>query len=126
MQFADNAGPDQPVQLCSLTRAFVSRLVEAALTSTHNLCFEQKYEKYQNILSVNFQFLEVKFLVYFNRCVFVMDCTDAHAGLGLQCLLMAWGPENHMTALALAFDISKKGSGCYPTGEDKQQAVDNL
>ena len=25
-----------------------SMFVEAVLTSTHNLCFEQKYEKYQN------------------------------------------------------------------------------
>ena len=38
-------------------------LVEAVLTSTHNLCFEQKYEKYQNILSENFHFLVVKFSV---------------------------------------------------------------
>ena len=39
---------------------------------THNLCFEQKYEKYQNLLSENFQVLEVKFSVYLNRHVFVM------------------------------------------------------
>ena len=42
--------------------------------STHNLCFEQKYEKYQNFLSENFQFLEVKFSIYLNRRVFVMLC----------------------------------------------------
>ena len=40
--------------------------------STHNLCFEQKYEKYQNYLSENFHFLVVKFSVYLNRHVFVM------------------------------------------------------
>ena len=42
--------------------------------STHNLCFEQKYEKYQNFLSENFHFfsLVVKFSVYLNRHVFVM------------------------------------------------------
>ena len=40
--------------------------------STHNLYFKQKYEKYQNILSKNFQFLVVKFSVYLNRRVFVM------------------------------------------------------
>ena len=45
---------------------------EAVLTSTHNLCFEQKYEKYQKILSENFQFLVVKFSIYLNRRVFVM------------------------------------------------------
>ena len=37
-----------------------------------DLCFEQKYEKYQNFLSENFQFLEVKFSIYLNRYVFVM------------------------------------------------------
>ena len=41
--------------------------------STHNLCFEQKYEKYQIFLYENFQFLEVKFSIYLNRHVFVMS-----------------------------------------------------
>ena len=49
-----------------------NRLAEAVLTSTHNLCFEQKCEKYQSFLSENFQFLEVKFSIYLNRRVFVM------------------------------------------------------
>ena len=40
--------------------------------STHNLCFEQKYEKYQSFLSEIFQFLEVKFSIYLNRHVFIM------------------------------------------------------
>ena len=40
--------------------------------STHNLCFEQKYEKYKYFLSENFHFLVVKFSVYLNRQVFVM------------------------------------------------------
>ena len=40
--------------------------------STHNLCFEQNYEKYQIFLSENFQFLVVKFSVYLNRQVFVI------------------------------------------------------
>ena len=48
------------------------RTAEAVLTSTHNLCFEQKYEEYQNFLSENFHFLEVRFSVYLNRHVFVM------------------------------------------------------
>ena len=42
------------------------------LTSTHNLCFEQKYEKYRRFLSEIFQFLEMKFSMYLNRRVFVM------------------------------------------------------
>ena len=40
--------------------------------STHNLCFEQNYEKYQNCLSENLHLLVVKFSVYLNRRVFVM------------------------------------------------------
>ena len=51
-----------------------NRLAKAVLTSTHNLCFEQKYmyEKYQNFLSENFPSLVVKFSIYLNRRVFVM------------------------------------------------------
>ena len=45
---------------------------EAVLANTHNLCLQQKYEKYQIFLSENFQFLEMKFSIYLNRCVFVM------------------------------------------------------
>ena len=44
----------------------------AVLTSTHNLCFEQKYEKYLSFLSENFQFLEMKCSIYLHRHVFVM------------------------------------------------------
>ena len=46
------------------------------LTSTHNLCFEEKFEKYQNFLSDNFHFLEVKFSIYLNRLVCVMKCVN--------------------------------------------------
>ena len=41
--------------------------------STHNLCFEQKYEKYQNFYLKIFIFLVLKFSVYLNRLVFVME-----------------------------------------------------
>ena len=40
--------------------------------STHNLCFEQKYEKITEFFSENFRFLVVKFSVYLDRHVFVM------------------------------------------------------
>ena len=40
--------------------------------STHNLCFEKEYEKYQNLLPENFPFLVAKFSIYLNRRVFVM------------------------------------------------------
>ena len=42
-------------------------------TSTHNLCFEQNYVKYQNFFIWKFSFLVVKFPVYLNRYVFGMD-----------------------------------------------------
>ena len=41
--------------------------------STHNLCFEKQYEKYQNFSSENFPFLVVKFSIYLNRRGFVMN-----------------------------------------------------
>ena len=47
-------------------------LGEAVLTSTHNLYFEQKYEKYQSFLSENFLFLAVKISIYLTRRIFVM------------------------------------------------------
>ena len=50
-----------------------NRLGEAVLTSTHNLSFEQNYEKYQKFLSENFHVLVVKFSVYLNRHVFIMQ-----------------------------------------------------
>ena len=55
----------------------LNRLAKAVLTSTHNLCFEQKYEKYRRFLSENFQFLEMKFSMYLNRRVVVM-ISDPH------------------------------------------------
>ena len=51
---------------------FLFLLGEVVLTNTSNLCFEQKYEKYQTFLSKNFQFLVVKVSVYLNRLVFVI------------------------------------------------------
>ena len=50
-----------------------NRLGEAVLTSTHNLCFEQKRENISEFLSENYQFLVVKFSIYLNRRVFVMS-----------------------------------------------------
>ena len=53
-------------------QSMFKNIAEAVLTSTHNLCFEQKYEKYQRFLFENFHFLEVKFSIYLDRRVFVM------------------------------------------------------
>ena len=41
--------------------------------STHNLCFEQKYEKYRGFYLNFFLFLEMKSSIYLKRHVFVMD-----------------------------------------------------
>ena len=55
------------------------RIAEAVLTSTHNLCFEQKYEKSISFfLSESFQFLEVKFSIYLNMFVFYNKGTWIH------------------------------------------------
>ena len=45
---------------------------EAVLTSSHHLCFEKKYEEYQNFLSESFQVLVVKFSVNLNMRVFLI------------------------------------------------------
>ena len=44
----------------------------------HNLCFEQKYEKYQSFLPEKFHFLVVKFSIYLNRRVFVMNTQNLY------------------------------------------------
>ena len=41
--------------------------------SSHNICFWQKYEKYQNFYLKTFSFLVVKFSIYLNRHVFIMS-----------------------------------------------------
>ena len=46
-------------------------LIEAILTSTNNLCFEQKYEKISEFLSQNF--VVVKLSAYLNRFVLVVS-----------------------------------------------------
>ena len=49
--------------------------------STHNLCFVQKYEKYLSFFFENFQFLEMKFSIYLNRCVFVIKVKQTRLAL---------------------------------------------
>ena len=45
---------------------------EAVLTSIHNLCFEQKYEKYQNFCLKKIHILVANISIYLHRRVFVM------------------------------------------------------
>ena len=47
-----------------------NRLAEAVLTSTRNLCFDQKYEKISEFFSKSFQFFVVS--IYLNRRIFIM------------------------------------------------------
>ena len=59
-----------------------NHLTELVLTSTHNLCFEQKYENIRNVDLKIFLFLVVKFSIYLNRSVFVMySSLGVHAAL---------------------------------------------
>ena len=52
----------------------LNRLAEAVLTTTHNLCFEQEYEKISDFfLSEKLTILVLKFSIYLNRSVFVME-----------------------------------------------------
>ena len=66
---------------------FLLRQCMAALTSTHNLCFEHKYEKYPKFYLKNFIFLVVQFLVYFNRLVFIMRLPSRY-GKGHMCCFL--------------------------------------
>ena len=45
-------------------------LCEVVLTSTHNLRFEQKYEKYKSSLSENFQIFGGKIFYIFEQACF--------------------------------------------------------
>ena len=60
-------------------RLWVLVSFEAVLTSTHNLCFEQKCEKYQNIYLKICIFFCGKISIYMNRLVFVMRFCHALA-----------------------------------------------
>ena len=75
----------------------MSTHTEAVLTSTHNLCFEQKYEKYESFLSENFQFLEVKFFIHLNRPVFVMHvCVVGFSSCwGIKLIFWPKNPNNY-------------------------------
>ena len=62
------------------------------LTSTHNLCFEQEYETFQNFLSENFHFLVVKFSVYMylNKRIFVMQDGFTRDNFMTSCLFVCF------------------------------------
>ena len=84
--------------------------------STHNLCFEQKYEEDQNFLSESFPFLVVKFSVYLNRRVFVMvlNCGSSWTSSILFfffffffCLFQKYGGDN-----VLRLDIEDMSDHC--------------
>ena len=61
----------EPLHHCGYS---LEQLQQAVLTSTHNLYFEQKYEKYQSfyLKTFSFQFLVLKFSIYLKRFVFVL------------------------------------------------------
>ena len=61
----------------------LNRLIEAVLMSTHNLCFEQKYDKYQNFSSENFHFFGGKIFSIFDSACF----RNAYSNLNLSITL---------------------------------------
>ena len=66
-----------------IQKLYPSLPCKAVLTSTHNLCFEQKYQTFfRNCLSKNFIFFVVKFSIYLKRRVLVMYCV-LHVALHL-------------------------------------------
>ena len=67
--------------------------------STHNLCFEQKYEKYQNFYLKIFFFLALKFSVYLNRHVLVMfQCLSKAV---LHVCGISWASAKHCGIISL-------------------------
>ena len=77
---------------------------EAVLTNTHNLCFEQKYEKYQNFYLKIFIFLVVKFSIYLNRYVFVMIYLKT-AGRGQRKLIRVCGRLTGVCTICLCMPV---------------------
>ena len=61
----------------SLTSAQKPRLWVLVRTCTHNLCFEQKQEKYQHYSSKNVHFLQLRNLCILHEQVFVMKETGS-------------------------------------------------
>ena len=93
--------------------------------STHNLCFEQKSEKYQNFLFENFHFLVAKFSIYLNRRVFIMDskmilcacagCSEsAHFEQLGKHFWLGWNKENTTTFLAHIAKVSGRANLITP------------
>ena len=84
----------------------------------HNLCFEQKYEKYQSFSSQNFQFLEVKFSLYLNRRVFAMIWNFSYSVWGHQRTCPMDGHSSRPCALPTFFlqiwRYSKFRFCCFP------------
>ena len=74
---------------------YFSYFCSKTLTSTHYLCFEQKYEKYESFYLKIFSFLEVKFSIYLNRRIFVMKNKNISAlQLMAENLALRYSPQS--------------------------------
>ena len=94
-----------------------NRLIEVVLTSTHNLCFVQKYEKYQNFLAENFHFLVVKFSVYLNRFSYCNPCpldTSEKRKIFILILLLSEALVLKMCSLVSHFTVHERQVGTPP------------
>ena len=65
----------------------MGRCIEAVLTCTHNLCFEQKYEKNKKISTEIVIFTAVKNRCILHGCVFVMKICSTDLISGFTCTL---------------------------------------
>ena len=74
------------------------------LTSTYNLYFDQKYEKYPNFYLKIFIFWWLKFSVYVNRLVFVMLRTCTPSKDSDQSVNSAVSSESSLDAYLIAKD----------------------
>ena len=84
--------------------------VRVRTASPHNLCFEQKYENIRVFLSENFQFLEVKFSIYLNRRVFVMNVVLSDANSVAKYVHQS--PRYSVTNRTCAFDYRSERIFC--------------
>ena len=68
-----------------------SRLTEAVLTSTYNLCFDKIYKKY-HFFFFFFFFFFVKFSIYLNRRVFIMTRKETPNNVARKIFKIVSGP----------------------------------
>ena len=104
---------------------FFSKRAEEVLTSTNNLCFEQKYEKYHFFFSENFPFLVVNFSIYLNRRVFVMICHEPYLHIYIK--IFEYFPYHiSLNIRTRVFAKATKRTFAYAPSEDSDQPASRM